>query len=70
MFYAKLPNSLYVDKNNKNDYKGTKQMKDKSRMTEMIATAADISRLPVKTIGKPKRLEGTNVSGTPYQSEM
>ena len=70
MFYENVLNSIFVDKNNKNDYKGTTQMKDKSRVTEMIATAADISRLPVKIIGKPKRLEGTDVSGTPYQSEM
>ena len=55
MFYAKLPNSLYVDKNNKNDYKGTKQMKDKSRMTEMIATAADGSLSPVAIVGKQKK---------------
>ena len=47
MFYAKLPNSLYVDKNNKNDYKGSKQIKDKLRVMAMISTSADGYRLPV-----------------------
>ena len=54
MFYAKLPNYIYVYKNNKNDHKGTKPMKDKSSVTEMIATATDGYRLPIAIIGKPK----------------
>ena len=55
MFYENVLNSIFVDKNNKNDYKGTKQMKDKSRVTEMIDIAADGYRLPVAIIGKPKK---------------
>ena len=31
-------------------------MKDKSRVTEIVATAADGSRLPVAIIVKPKKL--------------
>ena len=54
MFYAKLPNSVCVDKKNKNNYKGTEQTKDKSRVTEMIATAADGSWLLFAIIVKQK----------------
>ena len=50
IFYVKLPNSVYVDKNNNNNYKLTKHMKDKPRVTSMIATAADEYRLPVAII--------------------
>ena len=54
MFYEKTLNDAYVGKNYKNDLSGTKQMKDKLRMTAMIATAADGSRLPFTIIGKQK----------------
>ena len=41
LFYQKLPNKLYVNKDKKNNYSGAKQMKDKTRITLMVCTAAD-----------------------------
>eukprot|EP00957_Ditylum_brightwellii_P177821 13545048-Ditylum_brightwellii.AAC.1 len=35
LFYQKLPNSLYVQKEQKTSFKGVKQMKDKTRITAM-----------------------------------
>ena len=55
LFYQKLPNSMYVQGNNKKRFKGTKQMKDKTRATAMICTAADGTRLPIAIIGKAKK---------------
>jgi hypothetical protein len=46
---------MYVQKDNKKQFKGTKQMKDKARVTAMICTAADGFRLPVAIIGKAKK---------------
>jgi len=54
-FYQKLPNCMYVQKNKRKDFKGTKQMKDKTRVTAMVCTAADGFRVPVAIIGKAKR---------------
>ena len=52
IFYQKLPNSLYVQKKNKSNFKGTKKMKDKTRATAMVCTAADGFKLPIALIGK------------------
>jgi hypothetical protein len=40
-FYQKVPNYMYVQKDKRKEYKGTKQMKDKTGVTAMICTAAD-----------------------------
>jgi hypothetical protein len=53
-FYQKLPNRLYVDKANKRDYAGAKQMKDKNRITVMVCTAANGSKVPLFVVGKYK----------------
>ena len=55
LFYQKLPNRIYVDKAQKKNYKGTKQMKDKSRITVMVCTAADGSKSPLSIVGKAKK---------------
>ena len=55
MFYQKLPNSIYVQKKNKKNFKGTKQMTDKTRVTLMICTAADGFKVPIALIGKSKK---------------
>ena len=55
LFYQKLPNSTYVKKSKTKDIKGTKGMKDKTRLTMMICTAASGSRLPIAIVGKPKK---------------
>jgi hypothetical protein len=54
LFYQKLPNHIYVDKQKKRDYFGAKEMKDKNRLTVMIASAADGSKVPLSIVGKPK----------------
>ena len=55
LFYQKLPNRIYVEKARAKDFKGTKQMKDKSRITLMVGTAADGSKIPMSIVGKPKK---------------
>lgn len=55
ILYQKLPNSLYVDKDRKKQYAGTKLMKDKTRITIMVCTAANGVKFPLAIIGKPKK---------------
>ena len=52
LFYWKLPYSLYVAKDHRKEYSGTKQMKDKNQVTAMICTAADGWEAPIALIGK------------------
>ena len=52
--YQKLPNTLYVKKEKKRSYAGTKMMKDKNRVTIMVCTAGNGDKLPLAIIGKPK----------------
>jgi DDE superfamily endonuclease/Tc5 transposase DNA-binding domain len=54
LFYQKLPNRIYIDKANKKDYAGAKQMKDKTRITLMVCTAADGSKVPLSVVGRSK----------------
>ena len=66
---------MYVQKNNKKKFKGTKQMKDKARITGMICTTADGFRLPVAIIGKAKKpvcfglLHTTQSTPLPYKHQ-
>jgi DDE superfamily endonuclease/Tc5 transposase DNA-binding domain len=55
LFYQKLPNRIYVDKTQKKSYAGAKQMKDKTRITLMVCTAADGSKVPLSIVGKPAK---------------
>jgi hypothetical protein len=43
----------YVNKADRKDFAGCKQMKAKERLTIMVANAADGSKLPLVVIGKP-----------------
>ena len=54
LFYAKLPNYLYVKSQQNKGYKGSKQIKDNNRVMSMVCTAADGNRVPIVLIGKPK----------------
>lgn len=54
LFYQKMPNRLYVEASKKKSYAGTKQMKDKTRVTLMVCTAADGTKVPLAMIGKSK----------------
>ena len=54
LFYQKLPNSLCVDKDREKEFAGTKVMKEKTRITIMVCTAANGDKLPLAIIGKPK----------------
>ena len=65
LFFQKLPNSLYVHKDNKKKYTGTKKMKDKARITLMVCTAADGSKLPLALVGKPKKPRCFNLLSNP-----
>ena len=54
-FYTKLPNRIYVDKVERKNYAGNKQMKEKYRITLMVCTSAAGEKLPLAIIGKSKR---------------
>jgi DDE superfamily endonuclease len=55
LFYQKLPNRMYVDSRQRKTVAGCKQMKDKSRITVMLCTAADESKVPLAVVGKAKK---------------
>ena len=57
LYYQKLPNRVYVDKAAKKTYAGVKQMKDKTRVTLMVCTSADGTKLPLSLVGKSKKPE-------------
>lgn len=60
LFYRKFPNRMYVSNNSNHDKKdsreqrGTKAMKDKDRITVMVATSATGTKLPLAFVGKSK----------------
>ena len=53
-FNSKLPNPFYVRNQEKKGYKGSKKMKDKAIITEMLCTAAEGHRFKIGLIGKSK----------------
>ena len=57
LFYQKLPNQLYADKNAMRTTRGVKQMKSKERITLMVAIAADGSKVPLTIVGKAQQPE-------------
>ena len=54
LYHQKLPDRMYVKKDEKKNYAGAKQMKDKTRITLMVCTAASGRKVPLSIIGKPK----------------
>jgi len=52
LFFQKLPNQLYADKNAMRTTHGVKQMKSKECITLMVAIAADGSKVPLMIVGK------------------
>ena len=54
LFYQKLPNTMYLDKEKLRTVAGAKQMKDKTRVTLMVATAASGDKIPMAMIGVAK----------------
>ena len=71
LYYQKLPNTLYVSKEEKKKIRGTKQMKDKQRITLMICTSASGSKLPICVVGKsemPKCFKDNHVP-LPYTNQ-
>jgi hypothetical protein len=55
LFCQKLPNRICVDKADKKDHAGVKQMKDKTRITIMVCTASNGRKVPLSVIGEPKK---------------
>ena len=55
LYHQKLPNRMYVNANEKKDYAGVKRMKDKTRITLMMCTAADGRKCPLAIVGKAKK---------------
>jgi len=54
LYHQKLPNRMYVKKDQKKNYAGAKQMKDKNRITLMVCTAASGRKVALSIIGKAK----------------
>ena len=54
LFYQKLPNWLYVSKDEKSKFAGVTQIKDKTRITVMVCTATNGKKVPLAVIGKPE----------------
>jgi hypothetical protein len=50
LFYNKMPNSIYLDKD-KADFCGVKQMKSKDRVTLMVCTSAAGEKIPLLMVG-------------------
>ena len=57
LFHNKMPNRLYVNESEQKTTKGVKQMKSKDRVTLMICTAADGTKVPLSIIGKANKPE-------------
>ena len=55
LYYRKLPNRMYVDKDTKHHHAGVKQMKDKTRVTLMVGKSVDRRKVPLVVVGKPKK---------------
>ena len=55
LFYQQLPNVIYSKKYKRKDFKGEKNMKDKSRITAIIFTAANGKNIPIGIVGNPKK---------------
>jgi len=53
LYYRKLPDRIYVDKDRKNSVRGVKAMKDKSRITIMVCISAEGEKAPLSVVGKP-----------------
>jgi hypothetical protein len=54
LFYNKMPNRLYLDKDNKS-FRGVKQMKSKDRVTLMVCSSAAGAKLPLFMVGTAKQ---------------
>ena len=52
LFYNKLPNRMYLRKEQVKNTRGVKLMKSKDRLTLMVATAADGTKCPLYSVGK------------------
>ena len=55
LFYQKLPNTMYVNKTERATARGTKQMRDKTRVTLMVCTSASGAKVPLHIVGKHKQ---------------
>jgi hypothetical protein len=62
LFYNKLPNHVYIDKDQQ-DYHGVKQMKSKDRVILMVASSASGKKVPLFMAGKSKNPECFKLCG-------
>lgn len=54
LFYQKLPNCIYCNKEHRSTVRGVKQMKDKSRIALMVCKSASGEEAPLAVIGTAK----------------
>ncbi|MGH7954412.1 MAG: hypothetical protein ACREOZ_00470, partial [Gloeomargaritales cyanobacterium] len=52
LYYNKMPNRIYIDKDQKKNFRGVKLMKSKDRVTLMVCTAASGDKIPLFMAGK------------------
>jgi hypothetical protein len=62
LFYNKLPNCVYIDKDQQ-DYHGIKQMKSKDQVMLMVASSASGKKAPLFMVGKSKSPECFKLCG-------
>ena len=55
LYFQKLPNWMYVDKDTKHKHAGVKQMKDKTRVILMVCTVIDGTKVPLVIVEKSKK---------------
>ena len=60
LYYQQLPNRVYVDESNKNDYAGVKKTKDKTRCTLMVVTSASEKKCHLLQLGNRKIQNASN----------
>ena len=55
LYYRKLPNRTFCNKEERKTMRGVKQMKDKDRLTIMVCTSAVGKKCPLAVVGKAAR---------------
>ena len=66
LFYRKLPNTLYVNKEEKKKLRGCKEMEDKTRLMLMVCTSATGEKCPLVAIGKSEKPVCFSISPPPF----
>jgi hypothetical protein len=74
LFYNKMPNRMYIERERRKEFKGVKAMKSKDRITLMVCTSCNGNKVPLAVIGKAKqptcfRLCPNGIAPLPYRAQ-